>query len=57
MEPRSRAGTTVNLFRLPKTDTCQILSKRNVCTAPLLITFWEEIMLVSKHFKVFRLRN
>ena len=57
MEPRSRAGTTVNLFRLPKTDTCQILSKRNVCTAPLLIIFWEEIMLVSKHFKVFRLRN
>ena len=50
MERRSRVGITVSSFRQLKTDTCLTRKRKNVYTAPLLITSWEEILLVSESY-------
>lgn len=56
MELRLRVGITVSLFRLRKTDTCQMQWRRSVYTPILLITSWEEITLVSNHAGVIPFR-
>ena len=45
---RSLTGITVSLFKPPEPDTCQIRLRESACTVPLLITSWDEILLVSE---------
>ena len=48
MVPRSLAGITVSLFKPHKPDTSQIRLRESACTAQLLITSWERILLVGE---------